>query len=430
MSQRIDLGYNPRPWQRSVHGKRKRFTVVAVHRRGGKSEVAIMELIDAALSFQQELGLFFYVAPLLKQAKVIAWQRIKQKCGPLVAAGVVEINESELYIKFLNNGAMIRIYGADNPDAMRGVRLDGVVVDEVAQIKPETWEDILQPALADRKGWALFIGTPNGLNLFSDLYFKALDGRQDWHAARFTVYDTNALDADEVARIRSDSSEQSFAREMLCDFSASGDDQLLSLAEIDEACRRSMPEADIAHAPLVLGVDPARFGSDRSTIVPRRGLQMMKPRIFRGIDNMELASQVALAIEEMQPGGVFIDAGNGSGVIDRLRQLGHRVSEVNFGGKSANEHYANKRAEMWFKLRDWVRAGGCLWNDLNLKQDLAAPTYSYNAASKLMLESKDEIKKRGLPSPDLGDGLALTFAMPVRLSSTLNRQAVTEYNIL
>src|ERR1043165_5272175 len=109
---------------------------------------------------------------------------------------------------------------------MRGVRLDGVVVDEVAQIKPETWEDILQPALADRKGWALFIGTLNGLNLFSDLYFKALDGRQDWHAARFTVYDTNALDADEVARIRADSSEQSFAREMLCDFSASGDDQL------------------------------------------------------------------------------------------------------------------------------------------------------------------------------------------------------------
>src|ERR1043165_3207748 len=101
MNQRIDLGYNPRPWQRSVHGKRKRFTVVAVHRRGGKSEVAIMELIDAALSFQLELGLFFYVAPLLKQAKVIAWQRIKQKCGPLVAAGVVEINESELYLRFL-----------------------------------------------------------------------------------------------------------------------------------------------------------------------------------------------------------------------------------------------------------------------------------------------------------------------------------------
>ena len=426
---KIDLGYSPRKWQAQVHAKRERFTVVAVHRRGGKSEVAIMELIHAALNFSRELGLFFYVAPLLKQAKVIAWQRIKQRCSPLITAGIAEVNEGELFVRFKHNGAMIRIYGADNPDAMRGVRLDGVVVDEVAQVKPETWEDILQPALADRKGWALFIGTPSGLNLFSDLYFKALDGRLDWYAARFTVYDTNALDSDEVARIKSESSEQTFAREMLCDFSASGDDQLLSLSEIDEAARRSMGEADVAHAPLVLGVDPARFGSDRSTIVPRRGLQMLKPRIFRGIDNMELAAQVAACIDQMKPDGVFIDGGNGSGVIDRLRQLGHRVSEVNFGGQSANAHYANKRAEMWFRLRDWVRSGGCLWNDISLKQDLAAPTYSYNAASKLILESKDDIKKRGLPSPDLGDGLALTFAMPVRSKSSLSHQAITQYDI-
>lgn len=429
MSRVIDLKYSPRPWQRQVHRDRKRFTVIAVHRRGGKSEVAIMELINSALNFKLDMGLFLYVAPWLKQAKAIAWQRLKQKCGVLIADNLIQINESELWIRFTHNGATIRVFGADNADAMRGMRIDGVVVDEVAQIRPETWEDILQPALSDRKGWALFIGTPNGLNLFSDLFFRALDGRADWHAARFTVYDTNALDAGEVARIRADSSEQSFAREMLCDFSASGDDQLLSLAEIEDACRRTIEDGDVRHAPLVLGVDPARFGSDRSTIVPRQGLKMLKPRIYRGIDNMELAARVAEAMDEMNPAGVFIDAGNGSGVIDRLRQLGHRVSEINFGGQSGNQHYANKRAEMWFKLRDWVRAGGCLWNDLALKQDLAAPTYSYNAANKLILESKDDIKKRGLPSPDLGDGLALTFAMPVRSRPVDAHQAVTDYQI-
>jgi hypothetical protein len=430
MTRTIDLNYQPRNWQSLVHTQRKRFTVVAVHRRGGKSEVAIMELINAALNFKQDLGLFFYVAPLLKQAKIIAWQRIKQRCAPLVAARLCEINESELFVRFTHNGATIRIYGADNPDAMRGVRLDGVVVDEVAQVKPETWEDILQPALADRKGWALFIGTPNGLNLFSDLFFKALDGREGWHAARFTVYDTNALDPEEVSRIKVDSSEQSFAREMLCDFSATGDDQLLSLSEIEEAARREMQPADIRFAPLILGVDPARFGGDRSVIVPRRGLQMMKPRVYRGIDNMALADRVAEAIDEYKPAAVFIDAGNGSGVIDRLRQLRHRVSEVPFGGAASDARYANRRAEMWFKLRDWVRAGGCLVNDLSLKQDLAAPTYRFNASDRIQLESKDDIKARGLPSPDLGDALALTFAAPVRESAHgLQERAQVDYAI-
>ena len=119
----IDLNYQPRDWQARVHTQRKRFTVVAVHRRGGKSEVAIMELINAALNFKHDLGLFFYVAPLLKQAKIIAWQRIKQRCAHLVAARLCEINESELFVRFTHNGATIRIYGADNPDAMRGVRL-------------------------------------------------------------------------------------------------------------------------------------------------------------------------------------------------------------------------------------------------------------------------------------------------------------------
>lgn len=426
----IDLGYRPRRWQGLVHVQRKRFTVVAVHRRGGKSEVAIMELIHAALNFKAELGLFFYVAPLLKQAKIIAWQRLKQRCGPLIAAGLAEVNESELYIRFSHNNATIRIYGADNPDAMRGVRLDGVVVDEVAQVKPETWEDILQPALADRKGWALFIGTPNGLNLFSDLFFKALDGREDWHAARFTVYDTNALDADEVARIKQDSSEQSFAREMLCDFSASGDDQLLSMTEIEEAARREIQTGELRFSPIILGVDPARFGGDRSVIVPRRGLQMLKPRVYRGIDNMTLADRVAEAIDELKPAAVFVDAGNGAGVIDRLRQLRHRVTEVPFGGKPSDDRYANRRAEMWFKMRDWIRSGGCIVNDIALKQDLAAPTYRFNATDRIQLESKDDIKARGLPSPDIGDALALTFAAPVRESgASLQTHAVVDYAI-
>jgi hypothetical protein len=408
----IDLGYRPRQWQRECHIHRKRFTVLALHRRAGKTELALRQLLDSALRCQLELGLFFYVAPLLKQAKAIAWARLKQIVAPLVTAGLAEVNESELWVRLQTNGAIIRMYGADNPEAMRGVRLDGVVLDEVADIKPETWREVLQPALADRLGWALFIGTPHGINLFSELFFKGRD-LADWHSALYTVYDTEALNAGEVERYRQSVDENTFKREMLCDFAASGDDQLMSLTDVNLACKRHLRKDEYTYAAKVMGVDPARFGDDRSVIFCRQGLYAQQPQVFRGLDNMALADKVAQQIELFRPDAVFIDAGNGSGVIDRLRQLHHDVIEVHFSGSPSAARYLNKRAEMWFEMRDWLRAGGAIPDLVDLKQDLAAPTYKFTPADKIQLESKDDIKSRGLPSPDLGDALALTFAFPV-----------------
>ena len=138
-----------------------------MHRRSGKTELAIMELIDKAMKTDKELAMFVYIAPFLRQAKAIAWARLKQKIEPLRRTSVIEINEGELSVRFKHNGAIIRLFGGDNPDALRGMRLDGCVIDEVAQIKNELWSDIVQPALSDRLGWSLFIGTPQGINLFS-----------------------------------------------------------------------------------------------------------------------------------------------------------------------------------------------------------------------------------------------------------------------
>lgn len=427
MTEAISLGYHPRQWQKTCHLTRKRFTVLALHRRAGKTELGVMELLDKALRFTQDLGMFFYIAPYLKQAKAIAWARLKQRIEPLRIAGAVDVNESELLVRFKHNGAVIRIYGGDNPDGMRGVRLDGVVLDEVAQFKPEVWGDIIQPALSDRMGWALFIGTPQGVNIFSELYYKAR-ALPDWYSALWTVYDTDALNPLEVERLRRDMSETSFAREYLCDFSAAGDDQLISLSDVEDASQRVYKPTDMDYAPKILGVDPARFGDDRSVIFPRQGLQAFEPLIYRGIDNMELASRVAAKIDSWQPDAVFIDAGNGSGVIDRLRQMGHDVVEVNFGGKAIDTHYANKRAEMWFNLRDWIHQGGAIPNSVAMKQDLGAPIYWYDASNRLILEPKDDIKKRGLPSPDLGDALALTFAMPVAKRALIKRNTTQPMN--
>ena len=412
----VDLKYVPREWQRQSHLTQARFKVLALHRRSGKTELAILELIDKAIKFQKDLGLFCYVSPYLSQSKSIAWLRLLEKLEPLRRANAIEINQSELSVKFLHNGAIIRLFGGDRYDALRGVRLDGLVLDEVSQIKKELWIDVCQPALSDRLGWAIFISTPSGINLFSELYYKALEEPKDWSAARYTVYDTESIHPDEVTRLKRDMSETSFAREYLCDFSAAGDDQLIALADTEVAAQRVYQKADVGLSPIILGIDPARFGDDRSVVFRRQGRQGFKPIVYRGIDNMDLAARIANLIEEHNPDAVFCDAGAGSGVIDRLRQLSYDVIEIPFGGKATKpEQYINRRTEMWWLMKQWIEEGGAIPNDTALKQELATPIYWYDNVGRKVLESKDQIKKRlqGAGSPDLADALALTFALPV-----------------
>lgn len=418
---RIDLGYVPRKWQLLVHQIKKRFTVIVVHRRGGKSEVGVMELIESAMNFDLELGLFFYIAPFLKQAKAIAWARLKQRLMPVYEAGGCDFNETELSVTFRHNGAVIRVFGADNPDAMRGVRLDGCVIDEVAQIKPAVWGEIIQPALADRLGWCIFIGTPQGVNLFSELYYKGKSGAEDWVSALFTVYDTNALPAREIERLKRDMSPTSFSREFLCDFTAAGDDQLISLYDVELAAQKVYAVRDFDYAPKILGVDPARFGDNKTVIMPRQGKQVFTPGVNQGINNMTAADKVMAKIDNWEADACFIDVGMGQGIIDRCLQLNYDVVEVNFGGSPIDKQYVNKRTEIWWLMKNWIEAGGALPRGkdmdehiMQLKQDLAAPHYWINPnTNKKHLESKDDIIKRGLSSPDYGDALALTFAAPV-----------------
>jgi len=145
--------------------------------------------------------------------------------------------------------------------------------------------------------------------------------------------------------------------------------------------------------------------------------------IRRGQDLMRTASETAEAVNLHQPQAVFVDAvGLGAGVVDRLRQLGHRVIGVNSGSKALNpEKFANLKAEMWSKMRDWLAEGAVIpdrpeWHGLALKDDLLAPRYDYDHAGRLKIESKDDLKSRGLASTDLADALALTFAQPVALT--------------
>lgn len=416
MSTVVTLDYTARPWQRAMHRafrSGKRFVVVATHRRGGKTRAALMQLLDAALRTTLEAALYCYVAPFRTQAKQIAWlelKRIVAHLGPLV----VDISESDLAITFKHNGARIALFGADNADSLRGLRLDGAVLDEFAHIDPEAWHAVIQPALADRGGWALFIGTPAGIDAFSELFFAAAD-KPGWQALRFTVYDTQSLPSGEVARLQRDTPPQAFAREFLCDFSASGDDQLISLGDVEAAAHRRYRRVDYEDAARVVGVDVARFGGDRTVIFRRQGLQAFEPLVLTGADNMTVAARVADTINQWRADACFIDVGGGAGVLDRLRQLNFNAIEVAFGGRAMKpDLYVNRRMEMWNELATWLRAGGAIPDSASLKLELATPRFSFDAHGRRVLESKDQIKKRiNAGSPDLADALALTFAAPV-----------------
>lgn len=406
----VDLGYRPREHQLEVHRKARRFTVVVAHRRFGKTRLAEATLMHAALATKRPDARYGYVAPYRNQAKGIAWDYLKGDAGKIPGS---EIAESTLSAT-LPNKARIALFGADNADAMRGLYFDGVVLDEIADFRPDVWPAVIRPALADRGGWAMMIGTPRGINQFSELYQHSIAGSDaEWTGMLFRADETRIIADAELAASRAVMSDAQYRQEWLCDFSAAADNVLITIDQVADACRRNWREAELAGSPKVLGVDVARFGDDRSVIQRRWGLCAFEPTVLQGLDNMALASRVAAEIEEWKPDGVFIDAGRGEGVIDRLRSLGHHVVEVNFGAKPLDAHYANKRAEMWSLMAKWISAGGALPQHAGLKSDLCVPTYGFDAAGRMRLESKDDIKARGMPSPDCGDALALTFAMPV-----------------
>lgn len=346
---RIDLGFTPRPWQAAVLRQLLRFAIVVVHRQGGKTELAIAKLVDAALRSQRADARFGYVAPLLKQAKGIAWDRLKAYARKL--PGTV-INESELSVAFAN-GARIRLFGADNPDSLRGLVFDGLVLDEVAQLAPRLWGEVLLPTLAEREGWGLFIGTPKGINLFSTLYYKALSDPA-WFAALYDCYQTEALSPAAIAQIQRESTEAQFRQEMLCDFGATSENVLIPLDLARAASQRKLRPAQYEFAPKVLGVDIAWQGGDRSCIVARQGLQMFPPRVVRGAPEKTFAVTVANAIVKWQPDMTFVDSTGGYGgeVVSRLQDAGHFVEPVVFSWKASNERFANLRAEVYWKVAE------------------------------------------------------------------------------
>lgn len=210
-------------------------------------------------------------------------------------------------------------------------------------------------------------------------------------------------------------------------YQSEADMQLISDKDV-RRCQGIEPVADIQD-PMILGVDVARFGDDKSVIYPRRGrdAKTMTIQVYSKLDTMQFAGKVAAAIDRYKPDGVFVDEGGiGGGVIDRLGQLGYEVIGINFGGTSdfkvdGSPKTANKRSEMWSNMREMLKSGMSIPKDDDLETELTGPLYTYDKDNAILLEKKADMKKRGMKSPDIADALALTYAYPV-VSTSIERE--------
>jgi len=188
--------------------------------------------------------------------------------------------------------------------------------------------------------------------------------------------------------------------------------------------------ADVEYAPKILGVDPARFGDDEAVIVLRQGLKAEEVKVLSKIDNMQLAAHVIECIKTYKPEAVFIDAGRGEGVIDRCRQLGYDVIEVNFSQASTRpQTYRNKRVEMYAEVKQWMKDGGNIPKKQEWYRECTATEYGHDEQNRVVLEKKDKVKERIGVSPGRMDALALTFAIPVSTESDVEHRRNYEVKV-
>jgi phage terminase large subunit len=213
----VAIEYRARPQFRAFHDRGERFACIVAHRRAGKTVACVHDLHRGALLSKKLRPRFAYLSPFLRQSKQVAWDYVRAAMAPSRDIGA-SVHESELRVDY-PNGGQVRLFGADNPDALRGIYLDGVILDEYADMDPRVWSEIIRPALADRQGWAVFIGTPKGRNAFFEMWRRA-QSEPGWFSLMLKASETGLIAADELMLARRDLSEAQYAQEFECSFDA------------------------------------------------------------------------------------------------------------------------------------------------------------------------------------------------------------------
>jgi hypothetical protein len=317
-----------------------------------------------------------------------------------------------------------RLWSEENPDAYAGVHnFDGVMVifDEASGIADAIWAVTAGffTENTPNRFWLAFSNPRRNTGYFYETFHSK---REFWNTkvvdAR-TVEGTDKQVYQQIIDEYGPDSSQAHV-EVYGEFPNAGDDQFISSLVVDDAMKR--PQYKDPSAPIVIGVDPARFGADATVIAVRQGRDIVRIIRHRGDDTMTVVGYVIEAIEEFKPAMVFIDEGGlGAGIVDRLKEQRYKIKGVNFGWKSRNPAmYGNMRAQIWGDMRDWLKSAS-IPNDRFLKTDLISPMMKPDSKGSIFLESKKDMKARGLASPDAADAIALTFSYPVASRGEYNK---------
>ena len=210
-----EIAYKPREQVKAFHNRSERFAVIVAHRRFGKTVAAINDLIRACFEVDLPNVRVAYIAPYLSQAKAIAWDYLLEYTQDIPE---IKVNIAELRIDF-PNGSRIRLFGADNYNAMRGLYMDAVVLDEPADFPASAWPTVIRPCIVDRKGKATFIGTPKGKNEFWEIFNSAKDD-PNWFTGFYKASETDILDQDELDEARRAMGDDRYEQEFECSFEA------------------------------------------------------------------------------------------------------------------------------------------------------------------------------------------------------------------
>ena len=340
-----DLAVELLPWQQEVWEDNTRFKVVAAGRRTGKSRLAAWRLIISALS--EKKGQVFYVAPTQGQARDIMWQLLLELGHDVIASAHV----NNLQIKLVN-GCTISLKGADRPETMRGVSLKFLCMDEYADMKPEVWEQILRPALADQKGEALFIGTPMGRNHFYDLYtYASVSDDPTFKGYHFTSYDNPLLDPDEIKAAQKSMSAFSFRQEFMASFEAHG-------SELFKEEDVSFSEEEPEDGEFYIAVDLAGFADVQKVTTKTKRLDQTSIAVVKaGVDGWwvatiihgrwgveETARRIFQAVRDYKPVAVGIEKGALKNAVfpylnDEMKknQRFFRIEELTHGNKKKTD---------------------------------------------------------------------------------------------
>ena len=341
----MDLNIELLPWQQKVWADETRFKIVAAGRRTGKSRLAAWMLIVNAL--QADRGHVFYVAPTQGQARDIMWSTLLELGHPVIAGSHI----NNLQIKLVN-GATISLKGADRPETMRGVSLKFLVLDEYADMKPDVFEQILRPALADQKGCAMFIGTPMGRNHFYELYkYAELGDDETYKAWHFTSYDNPLLDPSEIDIAKRSMSSYAFRQEFMASFEARGSEMFK-----EDWVRFSEDEPEVGD--YYIAVDLAGFEEvnkkrTKNTKLDDTAIAVVKvsehgwyvDNIIHGRWSLdETAAKIFQAVRDYRPMSVGIERGIAkqavmSPLLDMQKRHGifFRVEELTHGNKKKTD---------------------------------------------------------------------------------------------